>query len=246
MHTSTVIASPDFEYWEIDQGGTHQVDFETFCPSYHEQDRTAVISPILEDGVLNTGYALLAMTTVFYDIQRSKPGEFFIYPQHFAIMDMDEGRVVTHDGRLPMDPKTTGRPWTNLDVWPESKWYGAQGTASGMLQKILDLQINRVFWPEQFGPKDCEVQLSDYAKPMLKSTLKEVYYYQSATPNFEIRVNEKVMGVFQTTVDLAANLASDPKDPLSPASLDMSSVGKYRKTLPDEFLLRMEGCFPET
>lgn len=246
MHTSTVIASPDFQYWEIGQDRTRQVDFETFCPTYHEQDRTAVISPILEDGVLNTGYALLAMTTVFYDIQRSRPGEFFIYPQHFAIMDMDEESVVTRGGRLSLDLKTTGGPWTNLDVWPESKWYGAPGTASGMLQKVLDLQINRIFWPEPFGPADGEAQLPDYAKRMLLSTLKEVYYYQSETPNIEVRVNEAVMGIFQTTVDRAAGLVSHSQDSPSEDPLEMSTVGKYKRTPPEAFLQRMEVCFPDT
>ena len=88
MHTSSVLASTDFEYWETSSEVHRQISFEAFCPDYHELDRTAVISPVLEDGVFHTGYALLGMTTNFYDIQRSRSNDFFIYPQHFVIMDL--------------------------------------------------------------------------------------------------------------------------------------------------------------
>ena len=43
MHTSTVISSPDFQYWKIDSEDGSQVKFEGVCPAYHEQDRTAVV-----------------------------------------------------------------------------------------------------------------------------------------------------------------------------------------------------------
>jgi hypothetical protein len=182
---------------------------------------------------------------VFYDIQRSRSTDFFIYPQHFAILDMDDHGVVTHQGRLPLDLKTAGGPWTNLDVWPESKWYGAPGTASGMLQKILDLQINRIFWPEDFAPRDHEVTLPDYAEKMLRSTLKAVYYYGSESPNLEVRVNETVRKAFQPSLDRVANLVSHSLSPAPTVGhhLDMSSAGKYTRVEPDDFLSRMSPCF---
>ena len=86
-----------------------RVDFETFCPDYHELDRTGVISPHLEDGILHAGYALLALTTAFYDIWRARTDDFFIYPQHFAILDITKEGVNTGCGRLPLEDKYAGR-----------------------------------------------------------------------------------------------------------------------------------------
>ena len=80
---------------------TH-VGFSAFCAEYHEQDRVAVVSPRLEDGILHTGYALLALTTAFFDAQRARGGDFFVYPQHFAIIGADRSGVATGAGRLEL------------------------------------------------------------------------------------------------------------------------------------------------
>tara|TARA_Y100000588_G_C14147646_1_gene879109 strand:- start:303 stop:1049 length:747 start_codon:yes stop_codon:yes gene_type:complete len=248
MHTSTVISSPDFQFWKIDSEDGSQVKFEAFCPNYHEQDRTAVVSPILEDGVLNTGYALLAMTAVFFDIQRSRSTDFFIYPQHFALLDMDDHGVVTHHGRLPLDQETTGGPWANLDVWPESKWYGAPGTASGMLQKVLDLQINRIFWPENLGPGEDENLLPDYGFKMLRSVLKSVYYYNADSPDIEVRANQAAQDVFGESVKRLDSLDTidAPSPPITTQSTEIGRTNTFKNVCPDEFLSRMKPCFDNT
>ena len=186
MHTSTLLISQNFEYWQSGENGLTCVDFETFCPDYHELDRTGVISPHLEDGILHTGYALLALTTAFYDIWRARTDDFFIYPQHFAILDITREGVNTGCGRLPLEKSTLGGPWGNLDVWPNSKWIPAHGSVSGMLKKAFDLQINRLFWPEDFRPNRKEKSLPAYAVQMLRTHLKAVYYYSTSGPNIEI------------------------------------------------------------
>ena len=53
MHTSKLLKSSDFQYWRLTQEERINVDFEGFCPDYHELDRVGVISPCLEDGVLS-------------------------------------------------------------------------------------------------------------------------------------------------------------------------------------------------
>ena len=70
MHTSTRLRADDFHFWQHAQ----PVDFATFAPTYHEQDRVGVVSLGLEDGVLHTSYALLAFTTAFYDRLRALRG----------------------------------------------------------------------------------------------------------------------------------------------------------------------------
>ena len=180
MHTSTRLISSNFEFWSHTSGGTRQVDFATFCPGYHELDRVGVVSLRLEDGILQTSYALLALTTAFYDQLRVRYGddEFFDYPQHFAFVGA-EGAVV-HAGRelLPSDTPELWNAWSWLDVWPESKWVTAPPTASAMLQRLFDYQINRIFWPRALKPGPHEAQLPNYVWKMLQTSLKGVYFYE--------------------------------------------------------------------
>ena len=78
MHTSQALRSSHFEYQRPESG--NRVAFSAFCADYHAQDRVGVVSPQLEDGILHTAYALLALTTAFYDVQRASGSDFFIYP----------------------------------------------------------------------------------------------------------------------------------------------------------------------
>jgi hypothetical protein len=74
------------------------------------------VAPYLEEGVLQTGYALLALTTAFYDVLRARTAEFFDYPHHFALLDVNDAGVRTRAGRLPLPQAALGSPWGALDV----------------------------------------------------------------------------------------------------------------------------------
>ena len=106
MHTSQALRSTHFEYQRPGPGG--RVAFSAFCANYHDQDRVGVVSPQLEDGILHTAYALLALTTAFYDVQRASGGDFFIYPQHFAII----GQCPPAAPSIPADTHAADRPRT--------------------------------------------------------------------------------------------------------------------------------------
>jgi hypothetical protein len=87
MHTSKVLCSRDFRYSPVPAQAGIWADFSTFCPHYHPLDRIGVVSPYLEEGVRQTGYALLALTTAFYDMLRARSADFYDYPHHFAFLD---------------------------------------------------------------------------------------------------------------------------------------------------------------
>ena len=173
MHTSQALRSSHFEYRSPGSGG--RVAFSAFCAGYHEQDRVGVVSPHLEDGVLHTAYALLALTTAFYDVQRAGGSDFFIYPQHIAIIGQgqptasspraENGRadtvgIATRAGclDLTLDEAGIGGAWAWLDVWPQSNWFTAPAAPTAMLKKVFDLHINRLFWPQHFTPKPRQEQ----------------------------------------------------------------------------------------
>jgi hypothetical protein len=145
MHTSTRMGAGDFQFWHHTASGARQVDFAAFCPDYHELDRVGVVSPALEDGVLQTSYALLALTTAFYDclrarylapnpsparldagrvemsMARSQDDGFFDYPQHFAFVGAEGANVYTGSGLLPLSTPQLWDGWSWLDVWPDAK-----------------------------------------------------------------------------------------------------------------------------
>jgi hypothetical protein len=207
MHTSTRLISSNFEFWHHTSGGAHQVDFATFCPGHHELDRVGVVSLSLEDGVLQTSYALLALTTAFYDQLRARYGddEFFDYPQYFAFVGAEGAVVHVGSDLLPLDTPELWDAWSWLDVWPGAKWVTAPTTASGMLQRLFDYQINRIFWPRALKPGPHEAQLPSYIWKMLKTSLKAVYFYGEnesgqVSKRVEIRAASTIEEVVQESI----------------------------------------------
>ena len=199
MHTSTRISADDFFYRRITHNGSERLTFTKFCPDYHELDRVAVVSPTLADGVFHTSRTLLALTTAFYDCLRSRGQPFFDYPQHFAF--------VGHDAVAGAQP-TADRwaAWSWLDVWPEHKWVTAPPTATAMLRRVFDYQINRLFWPSGLRPLPGEEPLPDHAYRVLNTRLKAITYYSRSDylsltePTLEVGGAEAVERVVQESI----------------------------------------------
>ena len=238
MHTSKLLKTSDFQYWRLTEDEQISVDFEGFCPDYHELDRVGVISPCFEDGILHTGDALLALTTAFYDVLRSQGTDFFDYPQHFAFIGVSGDVVHTRGKRLPIDQIGTG--WGNLDVWPDSKWIPTTGSVTGMLKKVFDFQINRLFLPHGFKPGSNESLLPAYALKMLGTRLKAVYYYNTPIPNVEVCGSQQVADLIQKSI---AQLSNAKSTSTYQTQSDFPAVGRYQQVSVDNFLADMAGCF---
>lgn len=243
MHTSTRLQATDFQFGQWQQGQFVPVCFDAFCPNYHELDRVGVVSPCLEDGVLHTAYALLALTTAFYDVQRARATDFFDYPQHFAFVGAGAGGVRTRGAPLPLTQPYLWNAWSWLDVWPENKWITGPPTALGMLKQIFDQQINRLFWPSDLKPALNENPLPPYVAKMLKTSLKAVYYYQrtglavemSAPTTFEIHPTPAATTLVQESLaqlPTAQDLAAKQHTPL---------VERYQVIRVNDFLDEMHG-----
>ncbi len=177
MHTSTRLTATDFQFWRTTAAGAQPMPFTEFCPHYHELDRVGVVSPRLEDGVCQTGRTLLALTTAFYDCHRTRGNDFFDYPQHFAFVGVAAQGIQSGVTHLPLDTAHLWDAWSWLDVWPANKWITAQPTATAMLERVFDFQINRLFWPRQLQPQAGEAPLPAYVYKMLRSRLRTVYTY---------------------------------------------------------------------
>ncbi len=200
MHTSTVLRPSDFHYVRRDVDDTLAADFTTFCPDYQTSDRIGVVSPRLEDGVVHASYAVLALTTAFYEVLRSRVDDFFDYPQHFAVIGAAGEAMLACETELPIDAALLETTWGNLDVWPDSQWLFAPSMATGMLKKVFDLQINRLFWPQALTSGPDEVPLPAYMHKMLRARLKSIYYYGTTDANVEIQVTQHVEDIVQTSL----------------------------------------------
>ncbi len=241
MHTSKLLKASDFQYWRLAKRNRTSLDFEAFCPDYHELDRVGVISPCLEDGILYAGDALLALTTAFYDVLRSRTTDFFDYPQHFAFIGASGDTVYTQVEQLPIDQIGIG--WGNLDVWPNSKWIATPKRLTGMLRKAFDFQINRLFLPHDFKLGPNEPLLPAYARKMLQTRLKSVYYYNTPTPNLEIRASQQVADLVQKSVAEFPNVKSAIEHRVHS---DFPLVGCYQQVSVNDFIKDMTGCFDDS
>ena len=251
MHTSRELSATDFQYWYRQESAHRQAEFAAFCPDYQISDRVGIVSPYLEDGILHTGYALLALTTAFYDCLRARTDTFFDYPHHFAFLDVTSAGVALHDQRLPMPLQALGSPWGGLDVWPESNWILTAGDATGMLKKVFDWQISRLFWPHGFVPGRTAEPLPVHVWRLLRIRLQTVYYYNSPRPTHEVRATQTVETIVQRSI---ARLPAESHATVSVRQLADTTgnpadaypyTERYQRVSVDAFLTDMAFCFPE-
>jgi hypothetical protein len=249
MHTSSVLQSSDFHYVHLGTEGIVAGDASSFWSDYQASDRVGVVSPHLEDGIVHTGYALLALTTLFYDGLRSSQADFFDYPPHFALIGVTEDGIQTYGASLPREAAPLEATWGNLDVWPASQWLYARPKAAEMLQKVFDFQINCVFWPLDLVPGADEARLPAYLRRMLRTRLKRVYYYHAADANRAIRVTQPVEDLVQESLVRLQRATGMVAGSVRPRQAEQSADNgrmyreAYRQVPVDEFLERMGVCF---
>jgi hypothetical protein len=114
-----------------------------------------------------------------------------------------------------------------------------------MLKKAFDFQINRLFWPQDFKQGSDESPLPTYARKMLGTRLKAVYYYNTPTPNVEIRASQKVADLVQRSLAEFPNAESEIKGRVDehPTQSNFPSVARYQQVSVDDFLEDMAGSF---
>ncbi len=188
MHTSKILKADHFQYHYLDPDGgqTSAVSFQTVCPDYHILDRLGIVSIPFETGLRNTGLAVLAWTTAFYDAMRAaNPDGFFDYPQHYLFYTVDDEGIVTETEPGTLNDEAM-RGWSHLDVWPDCKRVACPNSIVGLVEKLFDYEINRLLWPRSLSAVEVEATLPDHARRMLQTRMKDIYLYDSDSPTLEI------------------------------------------------------------
>jgi hypothetical protein len=122
MHSSEELRSSDFE---IEVGG-RPIGIEELFDGFDEHDRLGVVMS-RPCGAVGASAVITATITAFYDIQRARGGDFFIYPDYYLF---HVGGPLGDHGRL--------------DVWPRRKEVVVGEEPQRVLEAIDDRAITRL------------------------------------------------------------------------------------------------------
>ena len=122
MHTARELSSPDFSIRVEGRAGA----LDDVFPDFAERDRLGVVvrHPC---GATGASTLILAAVTAFYDVQRAKREDFFIYPDYFLF----------HVGARLGDHGM-------LDVWPAHKEVVVPDEPEELLRAVNDRGISRL------------------------------------------------------------------------------------------------------
>ena len=198
---------------------------------YHPQDRVAVVSPVWEEAFVENAVALTALTALFYDAQRKSGRPFFDYPSHYLLLCRHAESIQTRRGLQALSVEEAGRPWGQVDLWPETQWLGVAPDAASLLRAIFALHTHRLFWPEHYPVVAPEQPLPAYMRRILASRLKAVYLYNSTMANWEIGASPGAQELLAPTPGL---FAADFPPPVRNA---------HRVVDSETFLTMVDACF---
>lgn len=126
MHTADELRAVDFQITI----GVQRASFSELFPNFTEHDRLGVVvrSPF---GATGASTLILAAITAFYDLQRAKQVDFFLYPDYFLL------HVGSDHGDHNM-----------LDIYPDHKEFVVVDEDEHLLQAINDRAITRLLVPD--------------------------------------------------------------------------------------------------
>jgi hypothetical protein len=148
MHSASELGSSSFTLMRDGQ----QVVLPELFPGFDEHDRLGVVVH-QPGGALGASVLILATITAFYDIQRRRADDFFVYPDYY----------VFH----------VGRPLGNhsmLDIWPNHKEVVTPNDPEQILRAINDRAITRLLVPDR-EPGDSSFERASLASGRLVTAL---------------------------------------------------------------------------
>lgn len=122
VHTTEDLTSTSF----VITADQQRITVPDLFPGFDERDRLGVVvrSPC---GAVGASALILATITAFYDIQRQRARDFFVYPNYFLF----------HVGGLLGDHKM-------LDIFPSHKEVVVENSPEDILRAINDRAVTRL------------------------------------------------------------------------------------------------------
>jgi len=180
MHSAQELSSSMFE---ISVAGRWARLIDLF-DGFDEHDRLGVIV-CRPGGGLGASALITAAITAFYDIQRARGPDFFIYPDYFLF----------HVGKPFGDH-------SRLDIWPAHKDVVVPADAQEVLRAVNDRAITRLV-VEQGEPRHRELGAEELASARARITSCLAYSPSGRVTEGDVRVaaNPVVEGYVNTTLD---------------------------------------------
>ena len=186
MHSSRELSSSSFEI-EVDGVAA---PLEELFEGFGEQDRLGVVLT-RPCGAVGASTLITATITAFYDIQRARGPDFFVYPDYYLF---HVGRPLGDHGRL--------------DVWPPHKEVVVPTGGDRLLEAINDRAVTRLVVEDGAGgepPSDTGALAS--ARARIKSCL--AYSPSGRVEDADVRIagNPVTEGYVEAILDPEARVA---------------------------------------
>jgi hypothetical protein len=186
MHTTRDLSSDAFSI-RIDG---RPVGFDAVFPRFSEHDRLGVVvrTPC---GAVGASVLILASITAFYDIQRSRSEDFFIYPDYFLF----------HVGRRLGDHR-------RLDIWPPHKELVVEDDPEELLRAINDRGVTRLL-VEDRTPHLPDLERESLASARARVSTALAYAATGRAGDADVRIAGNavtefyVQGVFERSTSVA-------------------------------------------
>jgi hypothetical protein len=216
MHSSHELRSSSFEI-TVDGRPTR---LEDLFDGFGEHDRLGVVlsEPY---GAVGASALITATVTAFYDIQRSRGPEFFIYPDYYLF---HVGRSLGDHGQL--------------DVWPRHKEVVVPDDPEQILEAINDRAITRLV-VEDREPGDPTFEREALASARARIVTCLAYSPEGRVDRSDVRIaaNEVTEGYVEDILDGEEGLRMVRRDLFD----DGVPVESYRRISLDQALARL-GC----
>jgi hypothetical protein len=222
VHSARELRSSAFE---IEAAG-RVVGLPDLLQGFGEQDRLGVVIG-RPGGGLGASALITATITAFYDLQRARGPDFFIYPDYYLFH--------------------LGQPFGNhsrLDIWPEHKEVVVPAEAQEVLRAVNDRAITRLV-VEDVAPRDPELGAEELASARARLTSCLAYSPTGRVTDADVRVtsNAVVEGYVDTTLDRGDVIPPERRSQIRRAREGLVEDGvpveTYRRIELDEALSRL-------
>jgi hypothetical protein len=222
VHTATALTSTVFS---IRLNG-RPAGFDSIFGRFGERDRVGVVvrRPC---GAIGASTLILAAITAFYDMQRRRAEEFFIYPDYFLF----------HVGERFGDHR-------KLDIWPPHKEVVVEGDSEELLRAINDRGVTRLLI-EDGGPRDPQLERESLASAQSRITTALAYAASGRVANADVQISGNAVTESYVQAVLEQSTSVPVQDRFALASArhalqeGQAPVETYRRITLDEALARL-------
>ena len=167
-----------------------------FCPKFTNKDKIGVVSPNVEEGIFDAGYATLALVLGFYKKEKTQSERDCHYPPYYCFIEEQKSCTFTKVGSTGLTLSHSCGPWQFFDFWPQSKCQKILPKPNNVFELIKNKKITLLFCHKFYllnKIKNYPIKKKLLITNILKETpLKTIHIYGKNAGNIQIMVNKKI------------------------------------------------------